>query len=108
MTQKMRNHPVLIFRIMIISILISAGISFTLSRNAEPAEKGKNLKKSKVNVINDSFDQISTTAQAIQQTLKLKQQIDSLSAKRTLSKQDSQTLNNDLDQLRQLNQKNIP
>lgn len=100
-TQKMRKHPILIFRVMIISILVSAGISFTLSRNSEPVERNK---RSQINIVNDGFDQIRTTAKAINETIRLKQQIDSLSAKRNLSKQDSQTLENDLDQLRQLNQ----
>jgi hypothetical protein len=102
-TQKMKNHPKLIFRTMIICMFLSAGLSFTFFRN-----KDQVVKKPKVNVITDGFEQITTTANAIQQTISLKQQIDSLSAKRALTNQDSATLERDLDQLRQLQQKQKP
>jgi type I site-specific restriction endonuclease len=104
----LKRKPKLIFYAMVASILVSAGLSFIILRNKEPAETGKSAQQVKLNVISDGFDQISSTAAAIQQTIRLKQQIDSLSAKRTLSKADSQTLVNDLDQLRHLNNPPIP
>lgn len=85
---------------MVASILLSAGLSFTLFRNPAPAETGKRSKRVKVNVISDGFSQITATANAIQQTIQLKHQIDSLTAKKTLNKQDSAVLENDLDKLK--------
>jgi len=99
----MKNHPKLIFRTMIICMFFSAGLSFTFFRI-----KDQVVKKPKVSVITDGFEQITTTANAIQQTISLKQQIDSLSAKPALTNQDSATLERDLDQLRQLQQKQKP
>lgn len=97
-TQKMQKRPKLMLIAMTCCILLSAGLSFTLCRNPAPAETGKSAKH--VNVVSDGFSQITTTANAIQQTIRLKRQIDSLCSKKTLSKQDSATLENDLDQLK--------
>ena len=54
-------------------------------------------------MVSDGFDQISTTAAAIRQTIRLKQTIDSLTAKKNLSKRDSALLDSDLIKLEQLN-----
>ncbi len=111
LTQKLQKRPRFILAVMITAIVLSAGLSFTVFRNKEPAETGKGAKHAKeksVNVISDAFNQIGATANAIQQTIQLKKQIDSLSAKKTLSKQDSDNLENELDQLRHLNQPSKP
>ena len=105
-TQKMQKRPKLIFIAMTCCILLSAGLSFTILRNKEPADK--DLKSRNVNLVNDGFNQITATANAIRQTIQLKQQIDSLSAKKALSKKDSDNLEYDLDQLRHLNQSSKP
>jgi hypothetical protein len=103
MTRKMKKHPKLLFALMLISMVISAGLSFTMLRNHDPAAQvQKPLVKP---VITDGFDQISHTAAAIQKTIGLKNRIDSLSRKPSLTRQDSTTLEQDLDLLRQL-QKN--
>ena len=109
-TQKMQKRPKFVFIIMVSSMLLSAGLSFTVFRNKKTADKGNEMlhPKPKVNAISDGFDQISKTARLIKQTLHLKQEIDSISAKRTLTKQDSDMLENDLDQLRWLNQPSKP
>ncbi len=99
-TQKLKRQPKLIFGTMVCCILVSAGLTFTVFRNKEPAETSKSFKKPKVNVISNGFDQLTTTVNAIQQTIQLKRQIDSLTAKKTLSRQDSAILENDLDKLK--------
>jgi hypothetical protein len=107
-TQQLKRNPKLIFTAMVLLLVFSAWLSFTLFRNPERAEKKKTISKDKMDVIGDGFGQIRTTAAAIGQTIRLKQQIDSLSSKKTLSKRDSNILENDLDQLRRLNQNSKP
>jgi len=99
-TRKIESHSNLSFVLMILLMVFSLVLSFTVFRNREPVK----AKKPKVNVIGDGFDQISSTAKAIRQTLQLKQEIDSLTAKKTLTKADSDLLDSDLNQLQQLNQ----
>lgn len=86
---------------MVVIIVLSAGLCFTVFRNKAPAEKTKHI--SSVNAVNDGFSQILSVSAAIKQGLALKQHIDSLTRKKTLTKIDSQTLINDLDKLHQLN-----
>jgi len=100
-TQKLESNFKVSFSLMITLIIISAGLSFTVFRNKEPAEKS--VKHPKVNVVSDGFDQISTTAAAIRQTINLKQAVDSLTRKKNLSKRDSDLLDSDLIKLEQLN-----
>lgn len=100
-TQTLKRKPKTIFAAMVIFIIFSAGLSFTICRNAAPAEKG--VRNVKVNTVSDGFDQILSASAAIKQGLSLKHQIDSLSQIKTLSKKDSEVLVNDLDKLQQLN-----
>ncbi|MDP9079970.1 MAG: hypothetical protein M3O71_21295 [Bacteroidota bacterium] len=100
-TQILKQKPKTVFAAMITLLFFSAGMSFTVLRNKEPAEKIKISVK--VNTVNDGFTQILSASAGIKQCLALKHQIDSLSAKKTLTKQDSEVLLSDLDKLRQLN-----
>jgi len=107
-TQQVKKHPKLLFVLMLISIIISAGLSFTVLRNRMPAGKKEKESPAKLHVVTDGFDQLSHTAAVIQQIIRLKNQIDSLSAKQTLTPQDSILLEKDLDQLRQLQNQQKP
>ncbi|WP_454802961.1 hypothetical protein [Mucilaginibacter phyllosphaerae] len=100
--QQMKKHPKLLYTFMLISMFISAAASFTIFRNQEPAVKKDKASQAKINVLTDGFDQISHTTATIGQTIRLKNQIDSLSKKQNLTQQDSLTLEKDLDQLRHL------
>lgn len=86
---------------MVMLIVLSAGLSFTVFRNSKPAEQG--VSTSRVNAASDGFDQILSITATIKQTMTLKQQIDSISGKKTITKIDSEVLVKDLDKLRQLN-----
>jgi pyruvate/2-oxoglutarate dehydrogenase complex dihydrolipoamide acyltransferase (E2) component len=100
-TQKLEKKPKFTFGTMIVLMAFSGVLSFTVFRNKAPAEKiNKNVK---VNAVSDGFSQILSASEAIKRALALKQQIDSLTAKKTLSKSDSEVLINDLDKLHQLN-----
>jgi hypothetical protein len=107
-TQQMKKHPKLLFVLMLISMVISAAASFTIFRNQKPAVKKDKASQEKINVVTDGFNQISHTATTIGQTIRLKNQIDSLSKKQNLTQQDSLTLEKDLDQLRHLQNQQTP
>ncbi len=100
-TQKLESRPKVSFTVMVVLIILSASLCFTICRNKQPVEKFGKIRK--VNAVSDGFSQILSASQAIKQGLALKQQIDSLTAKKTLSKKDSEALINDLDKLHQLN-----
>jgi len=97
----MQKRPKVLFGTMVVLIILSAGLSLTVFRNKAPAEKPH--KVAKINAVSDGFSQILSASQAIKQGLALKQQIDSLTAKKIRSKSDSEVLINDLDKLHQLN-----
>lgn len=105
-TQQMKKYPKLLYALMLISVVISAGLSFTILRNHEPAAQVQKpfLKP----VISEGLDQISHTAATIGQTIQLKNQIDSLSRKQQLTRQDSIALERDLDQLWHLQNQQKP
>ncbi|UOE52586.1 hypothetical protein MTO98_16030 [Mucilaginibacter sp. SMC90] len=81
---------------MIVLMLISAILSFTIFRHPEPM---KLAKAQPVNPIGDGFSQIMETAVKIKINLRLKQRIDSLSARKQLTTADSLALGNALDSL---------
>jgi hypothetical protein len=99
--QTLQRKPILTFASMVILMAFSAVLSFTVFRNKAPAAKPPKI--AKVNAVSDGFNQILSASQAIKKGLALKQQIDSLTAKKALSKKDSEVLINDLDKLHQLN-----
>jgi len=106
--QQMKKHPKLLYMLMLISMFISAAASFTIFRNPGPAAKKNQVSQAKLNVVTDGFDQISNTTTTIGQTIRLKNQIDSLSKNQNLTQQDSLTLGKDLDQLRHLQNQHKP
>ena len=84
---------------MIVLMLISGILSFTVFRYSEP-EKLNKLQT--VNPIGDGFTQILQTATKIKVSLRLKKRIDSLSNRTQLTAADSLALGNALDSLQLL------
>jgi hypothetical protein len=99
-TQKMEKRPKLTLSAMVMLMFISAILCFTVFRNKEPI--AKESKTVNVNPVSDGFGQILSVSSKIRQTLRLKHQVDSLTKKTTLSKQDSVLLLNDLNKLHQI------
>jgi hypothetical protein len=92
-----RSHPRFFFAAMIVLLLISFGLSFTIFRHPEkpvPALAGHR------DPVGDGFGQIMKATGQLRETLKLKQTVDSLSAKKQLSAADSLRLESALDRLR--------
>ena len=92
------RNPKFLYAIMVLSILVSIGLSLTVFRRPSP------VKKMRITVapVSDGYDKIMALGSAIKQTITIKKQVDSLLTKKSLSKQDSLALENDLDQLQKL------
>jgi hypothetical protein len=95
----LQRKPFFAFSGMVVLLILSAAISFTIARNKTEAI----TKRTRVNAVSDGFRQMLSISRSIRQTLSLRHEIDSLSAKAALTKTDSQTLVKDLDKLQQLN-----
>jgi len=95
------RHPKFFFWGMVLLMLVSAVLSFTLFRRAGPVQH--TAVQQKINPVQDGFSQILQTAGKIRETLKLKHLVDSISAKKQLTGTDSTLLDSALDRLQQVN-----
>ena len=96
------RYPKFIFWMMVINIVLSVVLSFTVFGHKEPE---KQLKKppNAISPVSTGFDQIMQTASAMREMTLLKKQIDSLSGKKQLNAKDSLVLENALDKFQQIN-----
>lgn len=95
------SYPKFLFGCMIILMACSMVLSFTVFRHPDQA-KVSAVKK--VNPVEDGFNQIMQATGNIRETMKLKKLVDSLTAKRQLSAQDSTLLDSALDRLSKIHQ----
>ena len=95
------NHPRFLFTMMVINIVLSAVLSFTVFRHQAPPPK---VVKPQANPVSTGFDQIMRTGEKLKRSIALKRQIDSLTAKKQLSAADSLALEKALDTIQKLNQ----
>lgn len=91
-------RPKIFLLLMIILMLLSAGLSFTVFRH--PEAKVTRVEKSS-DPVGDGFSKILQTAAKIRKGLRLKKLVDSLSAKQQLTSVDSTMLESALDTLQQ-------
>lgn len=89
-----------IFGLMIVMLIISAVLTFTVFRHPEPAKKPA-IKKT-AQPLNDGFNQIMLAGAQLKQTIRLKKIVDSILLKKVLSAADSAALLNALDSLRHI------
>ena len=94
-------YPRLVFWLMIILLLASAGLSFTVFRH--PEDKRVAQVKA-VSPVSEGFSRIMESASKIKKGLQLKRMVDSLINKKVLTGQDSITLENALDTLQKIQQ----
>ncbi|SEN02131.1 hypothetical protein SAMN05192574_102204 [Mucilaginibacter gossypiicola] len=92
-------YPKIFLGVMIVLMLASATLSFTVFRHPEP--KATHVKET-INPVGDGFSKILQTAAKIKEGLRLKKLIDSLSVSKQLSSADSVLLENALDSLQQI------
>jgi len=93
-----KNYPKVFFGLMILLMLVSAGLSFTVFRHHEKTAAVSPARHS--DPVGEGFSQIMKATGQLRETLKLKHTVDSLSAKRQLSGADSLQLDSALDRLR--------
>ena len=95
------SHPRFLFTMMVINIVLSAVLSFTVLRqHASPAK----VVKPQANPVSTGFDQIVRTGEKLKRSIALKRQIDSLTAKKILTSADSLALEKALDTIQKFNQ----
>jgi hypothetical protein len=94
------SYPRFFFGLMIVLLLASAILSFTIFRHPD---KTSPVKKKAINPVGDGFDRILRASEQIHQTIVLKRIVDSISGKTVLTSQDSVTLDSALDRLREIN-----
>jgi hypothetical protein len=93
-------HPRAFFGGMVFLLLASCVLSFTVFRH--PDKPAAAPAKVRVNPVEDGFSRIMKATGQLRETLRLKQTVDSLSAKKQLTPADSLALNNALDRLRNI------
>lgn len=97
-----RAYPRFFFGCMLFIMAASMVLSFTVFRQPENKQA---ITVNKVNPVQDGFDQIMQATGNIRETMRLKKLVDSLTAKRQLSGEDSTLLDSALDRLSTIHQK---
>jgi hypothetical protein len=100
------RFPNFLFGIMVALIVLSTALSFTVFRHHHPVRQPAPVTKAQ-SPIQDGFSQIMETAGKIRQTLRLKNLVDSITAKKQLTSADSTLLDSALDQLQRLHSSQI-
>ena len=100
LTGLVNSHPRFLFTMMVINIVLSVALSFTVFRQHAPPPK---VVKPQANPVSTGFDQIMRTGEKLKRSIALKRQIDSLTAKKQLSAADSLALEKALDTIQKLN-----
>ncbi|BAU51966.1 hypothetical protein [Mucilaginibacter gotjawali] len=94
-------YPRFFFGCMIFLMALSLVLSFTVFRHPD---KAKITAVKKVNPVEDGFNQIMQATGNIRETMRLKKMVDSLTAKKQLSREDSTLLDSALDRLSRIHQ----
>ena len=98
----LRNYPKVVFGVMI--FLLSTSIVTAIAFHKIFFQPGKEKKPPHpmVKPLDNGFDQIIAAGTALNTTIHLRRQVDSITAKKVLSKTDSITLVRDLDSLQHI------
>ena len=94
------KYPRFLFGLMTALLLVSAVLAVWLHPKMVPPEKTNTRPQS--TVLNGGFDRILAAGAALGQTIRLRRQVDSITAKTVLNKSDSITLVRDLDSLQHI------
>jgi hypothetical protein len=96
------DYPRFFFSGMVILLLVSMVLSFTVFRH--PENIAIVPEKKHPNVVEDGFSRIMQAAGQLKETLKLKTIVDSLAARKNLTQADSLMLDSALSRLQQIHQ----
>lgn len=94
------KYPRFLFGLMTALLLVSAVLAVWLHPGMVPPEKTN--PRSQSTVLNGGFERILAAGAALGQTIRLRRQVDSITAKKVLTKSDSITLVRDLDSLQHI------
>lgn len=94
-----RTYPRFMFGAMIVLLAVSSVLAVVLHR---PAPKVRRQAKPSAAVSDPGFDHILAAGAALQQTIRLRRQVDSITAKKMLTRADSMTLIRCLDSLQHI------
>ncbi|MGY3212430.1 hypothetical protein [Mucilaginibacter sp. HD30] len=95
------RYPCSFLLLMIISMMVSAVLSFTLFRSGEKLAKARPAPKV-INPVQDGLSQITRAAEEIQEMMILRHTVDSISAKKQLTPADSLLLDSVLSRLQRI------
>lgn len=96
------DYPRFFFSGMVVLLLVSMVLSFTVFKHPEKA--GAVPEKKHLNVVKDGFSQIMLATGQLRETLRLKNTVDSLAARKNLTRADSLLLDSALSRLQQIHQ----
>jgi hypothetical protein len=96
------GYPRFFFGLMIALLVASLILTVTLHHNLLPKDHVAAAPKHGPVPVNEGFDNIMAAGAALKQTIRLRRQVDSVTAKKTLTKTDSLTLLRDLDSLQHI------
>ncbi|QKJ28374.1 hypothetical protein HQ865_00885 [Mucilaginibacter mali] len=94
------KYPRFLFGLMSVLLIVSAVLAVALRHQIVPPEKAK--VKPRTEMLNSGFDLILAAGTALGQTIRLRRQVDSITAKKVLTQADSLTLVRDLDSLQHI------
>jgi hypothetical protein len=94
------RYPRFLFSLMAFLLLVSAVLAIVLHPKLVPPEKV--IAKPRTEVVSSGFDHILAAGTALGQTIRLRRQVDSITAKKVLTRTDSLLLVHDLDSLQHI------
>ena len=96
------GYPRFVFGLMIALLIASLILAVALHHKILPEKKVATTSKTGTPPVNESFDNIMAAGMALKQTIRLRRQVDSITAGKDLTKADSLTLLRDLDSLQHI------
>ncbi len=94
-----RHYPRFVFGFMIVLLAASLILAVALHHEMLPKDRKAKPPKPGAAPVTEGFDNIMAAGVALKKTIQLRRQVDSITARKTLSKTDSLTLLQDLDSL---------
>ena len=96
------GYPRFVFGLMIALLIASLILAVALHHKMLPEKKIATSSKNVAPPINEGFDNILAAGMALKQTIRLRRQVDSITARKALTKADSLILLRDLDSLQHI------
>jgi len=96
------GYPRFFFGLMIALLVASLILAVAMHHKMLPKDGVATVPKTRAIPVNEGFDNIMAAGLALKRTIRLRRQVDSITAKKTLTQTDSLTLLRDLDSLQHI------